>query len=124
MILGVCRSWLQGTDSVPFRETWNATEGVPYNRHLKIVQSYLAGKRSATNFGMEDRAGQENILAQHVRNCKGYSAQPCLSRTAIMAFKMLSQVRRSIITSLGNMQPSQQMCRIRLVSSPRSSRSQ
>ena len=50
--------------------------------------------------------------------------QPWASRTAIIAARMSFQVCGFIITALGNMQPSQQMCRNFLVSLPFSSRSQ
>ena len=40
-----------------------------------------------------------------------YSFQPCASRTAIIAPRMSFHVSGFIIVSLGNMQPSQQMCR-------------
>ena len=53
-----------------------------------------------------------------------YSRQPWASRTLIMAPKTLFQVDCCSITELGNMQPSQQMWRIVLVSSPLPSRSQ
>src|SRR5436309_1018381 len=36
-----------------------------------------------------------------------YGCQPCASRTAIIAARMLFHVSRFIIVSLGNMQPSQ-----------------
>lgn len=39
-----------------------------------------------------------------------YTDQPCASRTAIIDARMSFQVCCFIITSLGNMQPSQQMC--------------
>ena len=53
-----------------------------------------------------------------------HSVHPCASRTAIIARRMSFHVSRFIITALGNMQPSQQMWRIRLVNWPLSSRSQ
>jgi hypothetical protein len=42
--------------------------------------------------------------------CSTPSVQPWASRTAIMADRMLFHVRASLITALGNMQPSQQTC--------------
>ena len=39
-----------------------------------------------------------------------HSLHPCASRTAIIAARMSFHVCGFIITSLGNMQPSQQMC--------------
>ena len=53
-----------------------------------------------------------------------HSVQPCASRTAIIAARMSFQVLGFVMTALGNMQPSQQMWRIFLVSLPFSSRSQ
>lgn len=50
--------------------------------------------------------------------------QPWFSRTWIMAARMSFQVCCRSITSLGNMQPSQQMCLNFLVTLPVSSRSQ
>ena len=47
-----------------------------------------------------------------------HSVQPCASRTAIIVARMSFQVCGFIITALGNMQPSQQMCRNVLVSLP------
>src|SRR5437899_12969254 len=44
------------------------------------------------------------------------SFHPCLSRTAIIAARMSFQVCCFIITSFGNMQPSQHMCMNALVS--------
>src|SRR6266568_1257614 len=52
------------------------------------------------------------------------SRQPCASRTAIIAPRMPFHVSGFIITSFGNMRPSQQMCRKALVSSPSSPWSQ
>ncbi len=52
------------------------------------------------------------------------SCHPCAARTATIVRKIVFHVSRRIITALGNIQPSQQMCLIRRVSSPRSSRSQ
>src|SRR6056297_846954 len=53
-----------------------------------------------------------------------YASQPCASWTATIAARILFQVAGCIITSLGNMQPSQQMCLIVVSTSPCSSRSQ
>ena len=58
------------------------------------------------------------------RGARGYSRQPCASRTLSIAPRTLFQVSCFSITAFGNMQPSQQMWRIFLVSSPLSSRSQ
>jgi hypothetical protein len=53
-----------------------------------------------------------------------YARQPWFSRTWIIAARMWFQVSCFIITSLGNMQPSQQMCLNFFVTFPLSSRSQ
>ena len=55
---------------------------------------------------------------------KVHARQPCASRTAIIAARMLFHVCGFIIVSLGNMQPSQQMWRICFVTFPCPSRIQ
>ena len=77
--------------------------------------------RSRTSQGLIQRALRSG---SQTRKNAGYSLQPWVSRTEIMALRMSFQVWRCIMTSLGNMQPSQQMWRQALVSSPFSSRSQ
>ena len=51
----------------------------------------------------------DSVLRRH--STSDYSFQPWASRTAIIAARMSFQVCGFIIVSLGNMQPSQQMCR-------------
>ena len=53
-----------------------------------------------------------------------YSTQPWASRTLIMAPGTAFQVSCFSMTAFGNMQPSQQMWRMRFVRLPLSSRSQ
>ena len=53
-----------------------------------------------------------------------YACQPWASRTAIISLRMLFHVEGSIITSFGNMQPSQQMCWYFCSGLPYESRSQ
>lgn len=53
-----------------------------------------------------------------------YAVQPCAARTSSMALRMWFQVSCFIISSFGNMQPSQQICWNFRVGSPFSSRIQ
>jgi hypothetical protein len=55
------------------------------------------------------RGEGEYLLAQKPTRADDHSRQPCASRTAIDARKMLFHVSAWNITSFGNMQPSQQM---------------
>ena len=68
-----------------------------------------------------DRDGLQPLpgSASHAQAC-----QPWASRTAIISLRMLFHVEGSIITSLGNMQPSQQMCWYFCSGLPYESRSQ
>src|SRR5215469_7880476 len=68
-------------------------------------------------------ADQANVEFFHIVFLS-YSSHPWASRTETIAPRMEFQVCCFSITSLGNMQPSQQICRNALVSFPSSSRSQ
>src|SRR5260221_1554758 len=57
-------------------------------------------------------------------SCASESFHPRASRTAIIEARMSFQVLASLMTALGNMQPSQQICRNALDGWPASSRSQ
>src|SRR5437899_6368170 len=81
------------------------------------------GFRAATRFGalILARAWVSISIAGAAALVPGFfsapgssSRQPWASRTEIIADKMLFQVCGCCITALGNMQPSQQMCRIAL----------
>ena len=77
-----------------------------------------------------DEANVELALLTHVPPpfaepfVAAYCAQPCASRTLIMAARMSFQVCGFIISEFGNMQPSQQMCWHARVTAPLSSRNQ
>jgi hypothetical protein len=73
--------------------------------------------------GVAAPSGWEGFDAERARETP-YSRHPCASRTWTIARRISFHVPGSIITALGNMQPSQQMWRRLRVSWPAASRSQ
>src|SRR5260221_7372347 len=84
-------------------------------RHVEEMPNLREGiGMGAAHEAIAHHADVELLLRHH-------ATQPCLSRTLIMVARMPVHISGFIISSLGNMQPSQQMWRKALTRSPDSS---